>query len=138
MKTQLETTAERIISVLKENNVTIQRYDSVTTESIYLKLDYGVAFSIRISNHKGKKHLKYRYNVFLEGKTQYDPIAHRYYYSKDDVNMMLSNILTERHQKISKYGVTNYKEFMLNNKQAHSSDKRGFWKQAQLVHIGLI
>lgn len=139
MKTnELETMAEHIIRVLEDNNVAIQRYDSATTSSIYLKLDYGVAFSIRISNHKGKKHLKYRYNVLLDEPSHYDAITHRYYYNQTNVNMMLSNILTERQRKISTYGITNYKEFMLNNKKSHAKDRHGFWNQSRLVCKGLL
>lgn len=135
---ELETIAEHMIRTLKDNNVAIQRYDSATTSSIYLKLDYGVAFSIRISNHKGKKHLKYRYNVLLDEPSHYDAIAQRYYYNQTNVDMMLNHILAERQRKISKYGVTNYKNFMINNQKTHAKDKRGFWNQSQLIYKGLL
>lgn len=135
---ELETMAEHMIRTLKDNNVAIQRYDSATTSSIYLKLDYGVAFSIRISNHKGKKHLKYRYNVLLDEPSHYDAIAQRYYYNQTNVDMMLNHILAERQRKISKYGVTNYKNFMINNQKTHAKDKRGFWNQSQLIYKGLL
>ena len=135
---ELETIAEHMIRVLKDNNVAIQRYDSATTSSIYLKLDYGVAFSIRISNHKGKKHLKYRYNVLLDEPSHYDAITQRYYYNQTNVDMMLNHILVERQRKISKYGVTNYKNFMINNQKSHAKDKRGFWNQSQLIYKGLL
>lgn len=135
---ELELITENIIRTLKDNNVAIQRYDSTTTSSIYLKLDYGVAFSIRISNHKGKKHLKYRYNVLLDEPSHYDVIAQRYYYNQTDVNMMLNHILSERQRKISKYGVTNYKNFMINNQKSHAKDKRGFWNQSKLICKGLL
>lgn len=135
---ELETIAEHMIRVLKDNNVAIQRYDSATTSSIYLKLDYGVAFSIRISNHKGKKHLKYRYNVLLDEPSHYDAIAQRYYYNQTTVDMMLNHILAERQRKISKYGITNYKNFMINNQKSHAKDKRGFWNQSQLIYKGLL
>ena len=49
--------------LLLEKGFIVQRYDSVTTNSIYLKLDYGMCNSIRISDHKGKKHLSYMYNL---------------------------------------------------------------------------
>lgn len=135
---ELETIAEHMIRTLKDNNVAIQRYDSATTSSIYLKLDYGVAFSIRISNHKGKKHLKYRYNVLLDEPSHYDAIAQRYYYNQTNVDMMLNHILAERQRKISKYGVTNYKNFMINNQKSHAKDKRGFWNQSRLIYKGLL
>ena len=48
---------------LLEQGFIIHRYDSYSTNSIYLKLDYGVMHSIRISDHKGKSYLSYKYNI---------------------------------------------------------------------------
>ena len=62
---QAVTIADSLIHTLSQAGFTIQRYDASTTDSIYLKLDYGVGNSIRISNHTGKKHLNYRYNIIL-------------------------------------------------------------------------
>lgn len=42
---------------------TVHRYDAYSTSSVYLKLDCGMCNSIRISDHRGKKHLAYRYNI---------------------------------------------------------------------------
>lgn len=39
--------------------VLIHRYDAYSTNSVYLKFDYGVANSLRIADHAGKKHLAY-------------------------------------------------------------------------------
>ena len=39
------------------------RYNAVTTDSIYLKLDYGVCCEIRIDDHNWKKKYHYRFNV---------------------------------------------------------------------------
>lgn len=36
----------------------VQRYDAYKTDSIYLKLDFGVCNSIWISDHLGKRYLK--------------------------------------------------------------------------------
>ncbi|MBM7715323.1 hypothetical protein JOC94_002310 [Bacillus thermophilus] len=52
---ELQETADYIIARLKKKGIVIQRYDSYSTNSIYLKLDYGVSNSVRISDHKGKK-----------------------------------------------------------------------------------
>lgn len=43
--------------------VLIHRYDAYSTNSVYLKFDYGVANSLRIADHAGKKHLAYRFNI---------------------------------------------------------------------------
>lgn len=58
----IQSIADSLIHTLSQAGFTIQRYDASTTDSIYLKLDYGVGNSIRIS---GKKHLNYRYNIIL-------------------------------------------------------------------------
>ena len=41
----------------------VHRYNSVTTSSIYLKLDFGVCCGIRIADHNGRKRYHYRFNV---------------------------------------------------------------------------
>lgn len=46
--------------------VLIHRYDAYSTTSVYLKFDYGVANSLRIADHTGKKHLAYRFNIILD------------------------------------------------------------------------
>lgn len=61
----IQSIADSLTHTLSQAGFTIQRYDASTTDSIYLKLDYGVGNSIRISNHTGKKHLNYRYNIIL-------------------------------------------------------------------------
>ena len=63
MKRELTALADFITGQLIREGFVVQRYDSCTSDSIYLKLDYGVCNSIRISDHQGKKHLKYRYNI---------------------------------------------------------------------------
>ena len=55
----IKSIADNLVHTLSQAGFTIQRYDASTTDSIYLKLDYGVGNSIRISNHNGKKHLKH-------------------------------------------------------------------------------
>ena len=49
---------EVLQEALLEAGIVIQRYDAYSTDSVYLKLDYGVCNSIRISNHNGKRYLK--------------------------------------------------------------------------------
>ena len=45
--------------------VLIHRYDAYSTNSVYLKFDYGVANSLRIADHAGKEYLSYRFNIIL-------------------------------------------------------------------------
>lgn len=45
---------------------TIHRYDAYSTNSVYLKFDYGLGNSLRISDHHGKERLNYRFNILLD------------------------------------------------------------------------
>ena len=49
--------ADYIVDSLLTYGFTIQRYNAYKTSSVYLKLDFGVCNSIRISDHDGKEHL---------------------------------------------------------------------------------
>ena len=62
MKESLDEIAQEVIRRLY-GKVVIHRYDSHSTDSIYLKFDYGLAYSLRISDHPGKDRLIFRYNI---------------------------------------------------------------------------
>lgn len=55
-----------LIQKLLKMNFIVHRYNSYTTSSIYLKIDYGVACGIRIADHPGKKKYHYRFNVIKD------------------------------------------------------------------------
>lgn len=52
------TTDDVAAAVIKRliGKVVIHRLDAYSTNSIYLKFDYGIVNSLRISDHEGKKH----------------------------------------------------------------------------------
>lgn len=133
MSTQIKETAHKIIDTLKAEGVIIQYYQSITSESVYLKLDYGVLKSVRISNHHGKSHLKYRYNIQSNiTKRRYDRQDKRFYYPMSDANIMIEQILKDRNDKISRYGQAKYNEFMMQNHKDNRS-KNGFWKDSVVI-----
>ena len=134
MHKELENIADYVIQILKSNGFSILRYDAYSTNSIYLKLDYGVCNSIRISDHSGKKYLKYRYNLIWDSLVfQAQDTYPRYYYNQYSVNDMINKIILDREQKVEKYGQISYDKFMRENSNKHSTDKKGFWTQAKLV-----
>ena len=93
--------ADFLCKKLSDEGFVIQRYDAYSTNSIYLKLDYGVCNSIRISDHPGKKHLKYRYNIG-PNITEYKEVKDRfprYYYRADKLNNLIKKILKDRDLK---------------------------------------
>src|SRR5690625_2839738 len=129
----MEKIAEEIITQLKNKGFTIQRYDSMTSKSIYIKLDYGVSQSIRISDHQGKKHLKYRFNVHTGIEQPYqenDGQFERFYYGAGDIDQLIEDILEHRKRRIIDFGKSSYQYFMQKNK-FEGTNKKGFWQSAQ-------
>ena len=131
---EIKSLAEVIQESLLEDGFVVQRDDAYSTDSIYLKLDYGVCNSIRISNHEGKKYLRYRYNIgshipkYRMAHDRYE----RYYYPACQVTVLIRKIEEDRKQKIKRYGPQKYKHMMEKNLKEHKNAP-GFWKQARLV-----
>lgn len=126
--------ADDIAGRLLEAGFTIQRYDAYSTASVYLKLDYGVCNSIRISDHKGKRYLKYRYNIgphirtYRKERDVYD----RYYYSARKADSLVKKVCADRQAKLRQYGPEGYQRLMRQNRCANSG-RKGFWREAVLL-----
>lgn len=133
MANQLKAIADKIENILIAKGFVIQRYDA-TTGSVYLKLDFGVSNSIRISNHDGKKHLQYRYNVIIGGKDNIIEEKYiRYFFNENSIEALIMQILIDRKLKVQKYGKENYRQFMVKNMNNKSNDK-GFWTDARIIN----
>lgn len=59
----LENIAEKVIAELKTVGVDAYIWHRATTGSVYIRFEDSRVGSIRIGNHEGRKHLKYRYNL---------------------------------------------------------------------------
>jgi hypothetical protein len=139
----IKETADRLVKMLSNEGFTIQRYDAYGTNSVYLKLDYGVCNSIRISDHRGKKHLKYMYNVLTthKGEPYRDNDGFmRYYYKANgyQLGMLMSKICDSRRQKITRFGRTGYMLQMETARAENENNYRGFWSQAVTIHEGVV
>lgn len=124
--------AESVIQKLK-GKVIIHRYDSYSTNSIYLKFDYGVANSLRISDHTGKRHLKYRYNILTDQKVKSITTDHgfeRFYYSPEMINAVCRDILSAKKAKQERY--RNY-DAVVNHAMEKIYHEKGFWQDAKEV-----
>lgn len=115
--------AEILTKELKELGFIVHRYDAYSTDSIYLKLDYGVCCGIRISNHNGKKKYHYRFNVIKDYKG--DKITHfenliSYFYNFEELQELIEAVIKEKEDKIKKYGLIKYKIIM--NKEATNNE----------------
>lgn len=128
----LKAIAQQVVDRLKAAGFKVQRYDAMTTLSIYLKLDYGMCNSIRISNHKGKKHLQYRYNLL----SHHSGVSHergargalRSYFGFESVEALITAILDARDKKLLSYGFHLYGQLMNQNYEKHKFEV-GFWQQ---------
>ena len=115
---ELNDIAEMLCRNLISEGFIIQRYDAYSSNSIYLKLDYGACNSIRISDHPGKKYLKYRYNIgpyvkeFQEVKDKFP----RIYYRETKSQSLLKRIIRDKSGKLQYYGKEKYKKLMEENR----------------------
>lgn len=114
----------------------MHRYDSYSTKSIYLKLDYGAMNSIRISDHEGKKHLKYKYNVVLNCTNPHwekDTDCWRYYCGTNNhrLDELVCQILADKIYKKSFGGYNSLMEYYKNNRNIDA----GFWLGAKEVKL---
>lgn len=123
-KPYLEKIADYIIKNLKRYGIHILRYDSKSTESIYLKFDYGMSGSLRISSHEGKKNLVYTFNLIQGLKKPYIKKCkssngynlERYYYPDSLTKNLVGDIIRYKKFRVSKYGKDNYAKYMHRNK----------------------
>lgn len=135
VREQLDQVASQIIEALRPY-VTIHRYDAYSTASIYLKFDYGLANSLRISDHPGKAHLSYRFNIGLQVKEPYVRTHRgftREYFPVSHIDKLVHTILQHKANRINRYGEYNYKLYQNKAIREHAHDTSGFWSHCYLV-----
>ena len=135
MKQSLNNIADAVIDKLR-GKVVIHRYDSFSTNSIYLKFDYGVANSLRISDHDGKRHLKYRFNIMESmGSRSSKEERHRggfqmFFYSPAMINAVCKDILASKADRVERY--RDY-DAIVEKAKAEVDKSKGFWHGARVV-----
>lgn len=124
-----------LVRRLKEQDCTLQVYKAKTTSSCYIKIDNGVGGSIRISDHKGKSHLSYTYNLIMGSALRANTVMGntRWYAPFNEIETLLTKIIEQRNIRIRKYG-SMYSEFMKNNRDNNKG--KSFWKLAEYAHKG--
>ena len=132
----LEAIAAAVIDKLK-GKVIIHRYDSFSTNSIYLKFDYGVANSLRISDHDGKKYLKYRFNILQSMSSKSSKETHTrqgfemVFYSPAMISACCRDILESKKDRVARY--RDYDAIVAKQKEETAQIQMGFWRNAKLV-----
>lgn len=97
----------------------VHRYNSVTTSSIYLKLDFGVCCGIRIADHNGRKRYHYRFNVMknYNGNRAINRDGFiSYFFDYTEIDEIIKMIQREKVNKVYRYGEKNYLEYMRKSK----------------------
>lgn len=138
-RSKIYNTAKILVHELSKNGVTVQRYNSKTSNSIYLKLDYGVLDSIRISDHKENGETKYKYNMLSacesptkkRSTTCFSDMV-QYYYPLKQAEELSIYILSQRNEKVLAFGRQSYKSYM-DIKVAENYNKTGFWKYGEMI-----
>ena len=93
----------------------VHRYNSHTTNSIYIKLDYGLSCGIRIADHPGKKKYSYRFNVikdYVGDKVIIKDDLICYFFDFTELEEVIQAVKQEKQNKINKYGLQNYEMYM--------------------------
>ena len=97
----------------------VHRYNSVTTSSIYLKIDFGVCCGIRIAAHNGRKRYHYRFNVMKNYNgnraINRDGLI-SYFFDYTEIDEIIKMIQREKVNKVYRYGEKNYLEYMRKSK----------------------
>ena len=71
MKKNIQEIATELCDKFLDEGFVVQRYDAHSTQSIYIKLDYGVGNTVRLSDHKGYDYLSYKYNIRMDIQKDY-------------------------------------------------------------------
>lgn len=107
--------AKILVERLLEKNFIVHRYNSHSTSSIYLKLDYGLSCGVRIADHPGKKKYHYRFNVIKDYKGDKVVVKDNlvsFYFNHNELEDVIEKVVEERQKKVNKYGIDNYKRYM--------------------------
>lgn len=116
-----------LVSKLLDMGFIVHRYNSHSTSSIYLKLDYGLSCGIRIADHPGKKKYSYRFNVikdYVGNKVILKDGLICRFYDFNELDSVLNEVQQEKQQKLNKYGLKNYQRYMEKEKNENELFKR--------------
>lgn len=121
MASQIEKAASFIIDKCREEGIIVHRYDVQSSGSIYLKFDWGLAHSLRISDHKGIVKYRYKFNL-IKGipdvlRISYRNNNHSIYFPFREIHQCLDEILSHRKEVIAKHNsVAEYLKEMMKTK----------------------
>lgn len=127
--------ADEVSQALVSEGFTVHRYDAQKTDSVYLKLDWGACNSVRISDHPGHPHIRYRYNIgtWIEQPMETEDTYPRFFFPADDVAGLVARCASDRETRIGWSGAGGYEKIAAKKKREAKRSTGGFWSNARKV-----
>lgn len=120
-------------------NMVIHYYHSYTSNSIYIKLDYGTANSIRISDHeKADNGYNYKYELRTDKALSWHRFENNIYkimYPATQIEQLANKIVKERNKKIKEKGQSYINEMNKRKKYMKSNKSKKFYKLCKEIKI---
>lgn len=131
--------ADKLIKELKIKcpDIVMHYYHSYTSNSIYIKLDYGAANSIRISDHdKSQNEFHYKYELRTDKELSWHRFEGGVYiirYPASQLTQLANKIAKERDKKIKEKGQTYINEMNKRKKYMDSDKSKRFYKMCKEI-----
>lgn len=113
-------------------DIIIHYYHSYTSNSIYIKLDYGAANSIRISDHdKSDNGYNYKYELRTDKTLSWHRFENDIYkimYPATQIEQLANKIIKEREKKINEKGQSYLNELNKRKNYMDSEKSKKFYK----------
>lgn len=135
MAKKFEALADAIQEELLGRGFTIHRYDAITSHSVYLKLDYGACGSIRISDHRGYKHLHYMWNIgtWIERERHENhKVRPRHFYPAESAATMIDAVCRLRESRIA---ANDYERRIEIGERCRDAARSGFWAHPETREV---
>jgi hypothetical protein len=136
-RSRIQDVKEKVIKEFVHRGYVVQLYESHSSNSVYIKLDYGLCNTIRISDHEGYGYLKYKFNVILNLKDAYrtkDRYGVRFFYGDNMMRALFHQISKVHNEKMLKYGCSREKYIAaMEEMRDRNKDSKGFWQYSQLI-----
>lgn len=130
--------AEKLCDRLSEFFI-VHKYCATTTNSVYIKLDYGVANSIRVSDHNGKEKYRYKYNIRKDIDEKYEELDNDYmrkYYPFSDIGDLVIDVIIDRELRKNAIGVEEYHRQMEEKREKSKTSNSSFWRYCTKIKRG--
>lgn len=113
-------------------DIIIHYYHSYTSNSIYIKLDYGAANSIRISDHdKSDNGYNYKYELRTDKTLSWHRFENDIYkimYPATQIEQLANKIIKEREKKMNEKGQSYLNELKKRKNYMDSDKSKKFYK----------